>query len=136
MWKAPYRPNNQITQDFNSGLVKIYSVENVAPPGYKPVEKLVYKLTLRYDEQRLGIQRYYSGQQNQTQIERVIRAPRVGRVSNQDVAITEDGHKYRIDLVQVVMEVYPSSMDLTLARLDQDYELDDEIEEVSSDDLV
>lgn len=136
MWKAPYRPNNQITQDFNSGLVKIYSVENVAPPGYKPVEKLVYKLTLRYDEQRLGIQRYYSGQQNQTQIERVIRAPRVGRVSNQDVAITEDGHKYRIDLVQVVMEVYPPSMDLTLARLDQDYELDDEIEEVSSDDVV
>lgn len=136
MWKAPYRPSNQVTQPFNAGLVKIYSVENVAAPGYKPVEKLVYKLTLRYDEQRLGIQRYYSGQQNQSQIERVIRAPRVGGVSNQDVAITEDGHKYRIDLVQAVMDIYPPSMDLTLARLDQDYELDDEIEEVSSDDVV
>lgn len=136
MWKAPHRPNNQITQAFNSGLVKIYSVENVAPPGYKPVEKLRYKLTLRYEEQRLGIQRFYSGQQNQSQIERVIRTPRAGNVSNQNVAITEDGHKYRIDLVQAVMEVYPPSVDLTLARLDQDYEVDDEIEEVSSDDVV
>lgn len=136
MWKAPYRPNNQITQAFNSGLVKIYTVKNVAAPGYKPVEKLVYKLALRYDEQRLGVQRYYSGQQNQSQIERVIRTPRAGKVSNQDVAITEEGHKYRIDLVQAVMEVYPSSQDLTLARLDQDYEIDDEIEEVSTDDVV
>ena len=136
MWKAPYRPSNQVTQPFNSGLVKIYTVENVAAPGYKPEEKLVYKLTLRYEEQRLGIQRFYSGQQNQSQIERVIRTPRAGGVSNQDVAITEDGHKYRIDLVQAVMEVYPPSQDLTLARLDQDYKTDDEIEEVSNDDVV
>lgn len=136
MWKAPYRPNNQVTQAFNSGLVKIYTVENVAAPGYKPVEKLVYKLTLRYEEQRLGITRFYSGQQNQSQIERVIRVPRAGGVNNQNVAITEDGHKYRIDLVQAVMEVYPPSLDLTLARLDQDYEVDDEIKEVSSDDVV
>ena len=136
MWRAPQRPNNQISQSFNSGLVKIYSVENTAPPGYKPVEKLVYKLTLRYEEQRLGIQRFYSGQQNQSQIERVIRVPRAGGVNNQNVAITEDGHRYRIDLVQAVMEVYPPSLDLTLARLDQDYELDDEIKEVSSDAVV
>lgn len=136
MWKAPYRPSNQVTQAFNSGLVKIYTVENVAAPGYKPVEKLVYKLTLRYEEQRLGITRFYSGQQNQSQIERVIRVPRAGGVNNQNVAITEDGHKYRIDLVQAVMEIYPPSLDLTLARLDQDYEMDDEIEEVSSDDVV
>ena len=136
MWKAPYRPNNQITQTFNSGFVKIYTVENTAAPGYKPVEKLVYKLTLHYEEQRLGIQRFYSGQQNQSQIERVVRVPRAGNVNNQNVAITEDGHKYRIDLVQTVMEVYPPSLDLTLARLDQDYELDDEIEEVSSNDVV
>lgn len=136
MWKAPYRPNNQITQSYNSGLVRIYSVENVAAPGYKPEEKLIYKLTLRYDEQRLGIQRYYSGQQNQSQIERVIRVPRAGGVNNQNVAITEDGHKYRIDLVQAVMDIYPPSVDLTLARLDQDYEVDDDIEEVSSNAVV
>lgn len=49
---------------------------------------------------RLGIQRYYSGRQNQVQIERVIRVPRYPGVTNQDVATTEDGTTYRIDLVQ------------------------------------
>lgn len=136
MQKAPFRSSNEVTQSFNSGLVGIYSVENVAAPGYTPVEKLRLKLTVRYDEQRLGIQRYYSGRQNQVQIERVIRVPRTGRVSNQDVAITEDGYRYRIDLVQTVPDIYPPCSDLTLARLDQDYDLDDEIEEVSSSDVV
>ena len=136
MWKAPYRPSNQVSQSFADGLVKIYLVKDVAEPGYTPVEMLSFKISLRYDEQRLGITRFYSGQQNQSQIERVIRVPRAGNVSNQDVAITEDGHKYRIDLVQAVMDVYPPSVDLTLARLDQDYEVDDEIEEVSGSDVV
>lgn len=129
MRKTPFRPTSDISQGYTSGVVRIYSVENAAAPGYKPVERLVYRLTLRYEEQRLGIQRYYSGQQNQSQIERVIRVPRAGRVSNQDVAITEDGFRYRIDLVQAVTDVYPPSSDLTLARLDQNYLLDDELEE-------
>lgn len=136
MWKAPYRPSNQVSQSFADGFVKIYTVKDVARPGYTPVEMLSFKFSLRYNEQRLGITRFYSGQQNQSQIERVIRVPRAGSVSNQDVAITEDGHKYRIDLVQAVMDVHPPSVDLTLARLDQDYEVDDEIEEVSGSDVV
>lgn len=136
MRTTPFRPDNKITQSFNSGLVRIYDVKNTAAPGYTPVEKLVHKLTLRYDEQRLGIQRYYSGRQNQVQIERVIRVPKAGRVSSQDVAITEDGYRYRIDMVQAVVGVYPPSSDLTLARLDQDYDIDDEIGEVSSSDMV
>ena len=136
MWKAPQRPNNQISQSFVDGLIKVYSVTDVSQPGYKPVEKLVFKIALRYDEQRLGITRFYSGQQNQSQIERVIRVPRAGAVSNQDVAVTEDGHKYRIDLVQAVMDIYPPCVDLTLSRLDQDYEVDDEIEEVSGNNVV
>ena len=93
----------------------------------KPVEKLNLKVKLRYEEQRLGIQRYYSGRQNQAEIERVIRVPRAGKVSSQDVAITEDGHQYRIDMVQAAVDVYPACVDLTLARIDQNYEVDDEI---------
>lgn len=128
MRKTPFRPGNEISQTYPSGVVRIYAVENAAAPGYKPVERLIHQITLRYEEQRLGIQRYYSGRQNQSQIERVIRVPRAGRVSNQDVAITEDGYRYRIDLVQAVIGVYPPSSDLTLARLDQNYILEDELE--------
>lgn len=123
MWKAPRRPAREITEPYNDGLVTIYAVANIAEPGYRPVEDLTKKLTLRYEEQRLGIQRYYSGQQNQVEIERVIRTPRVANVSNQDVAITEDGRQHKIEMIQVVIDVYPPSMDITLARIEQDYEV-------------
>lgn len=123
MWKEPYRPANEITQGFNDGLVTVYTVTNDSKPGYKPVEGLSAKISLRYAEQRLGIQRYYSGLQNQIQVERVLRVPRHGDVNSQDVAITEDGRQYRIDLIQQADGVYPPALDLTLVRIDQEYEV-------------
>ena len=127
MQKVPDRWNNQISQRFNDGVVKLYYIEDVSEPGYRPVEMLHLKAAARYEEQRLGIQRYYSGRQNQVEIERVIRIPKAGTVSTQDVAITEDGHQYRIDMVQKVDGVWPPSLDLTLARIDHDYEVEDEV---------
>lgn len=124
-WKTPYRPrrDGQVTQNFEDGLVTIYAVTDGAAPGYKPKPSLAKRMTLRYEERRLGIQRYYEGQQNQVQIERVIRVPRVPAVNSQDVAVTEDGRQYRVDLVQIVTDVFPASMDLTLSRIDQKYEV-------------
>ena len=48
---------------------------------------------------------------------------KVPGVSNQDVAIMEDGQRYRIDSVQHVPDVYPPCMDLTLAKVEQEYEV-------------
>lgn len=118
-WKAPYRPKGEITQNYNDGLVTIYAVTDSAQPGRLPMEKLECKAVLRYEERRLGIQRYYAGKQVQVEVERVVRTPRLRRVSSQDVAVTEDGAKYRIDLVQPVTDVHPPSMDLTLTRIFQ-----------------
>lgn len=123
MRKAPTRPkDNGITQPYTSGLVTIYSVTDSARLGYQPVQSLTQKIQLRYEEQRLGIQRYYEAQQNQIEVERVIRVPRAVSITNQDVAITEDGRQYRIDLVQNA-DVYPPSLDLTLAKIEQEYEV-------------
>ena len=119
MWKAPNRPNHEITQPYNDGIVTIYAAEDVAKPGYAPQVELTKKVTLPYAEQRLGIQRYYQGMQNQIEIERVIRVPKSVPVNSQDVAQTEDGRKYRIDLVQSVLDVYPPSLDLTLVKVSQ-----------------
>ena len=120
-WSRPYRPktDNGVTQSFTSGIVTVYSEQNVAPPGYLPQVQLTEKVTLRYEERSLGLQRYFNAQQNQVQVERVIRCPRYAGVTNQDVAETEDGTRYRIDMVQAVMDVYPPCMDLTLARFEQ-----------------
>ena len=119
-WKAPYRPSNEVTQSYNDGVVTVYAVTDSAQPGYQPVEQLTEKIKLRYEEQRLGIQRYYDAMQNQIQVERVIRVQRAGKITNQDVAETEDGRRYRIDLVQTVDGVWPPSQDLTLAKYQQE----------------
>lgn len=112
-----------MTQNFGDGVVKIYTVTNSAQPGYQPVPALTLKCTLRYEEQRLGIQRYYSGRQNQVEIERVLRVPRYSGITNQDVAVTEDGRQFRVDMVQNVTDVYPASLDLTLAKIEQEIEV-------------
>ena len=81
-WSRPYRPktDNGVTQPFTSGIVTIYSEQNVAPPGYLPQVQLIEKVTLRYEERSLGLQRYFNAQQNQVQVERVIRCPRYAGV--------------------------------------------------------
>lgn len=121
-WKAPVRPrtDNGVTQNYNDGVVAIIAVVDTAKPGYQPQPgKPQVKYTLRYEERRLGVQRYYSSLQNQIQLDRVIRVPRVAGITTQDFAVTEDKQAYRIDLVQSVMDVYPPSLDLTLTKIEQ-----------------
>lgn len=126
MRKTPFRPReDRITQGYNDGLLTVYGVTDAGPPGGLPIEKPVKKAVLRYEERRLGLQRYYAGKQNQVEVERVVRTPRLACVSSQDLAVTEDGRQYRIDMVQSAPDVYPPSMDLTLTRIDQDYKVSD-----------
>ena len=122
-WRTPHRPDNEITQEMNSGVVKIYSVEDSAQPGYQPKPSLTLKLTLRYEEQRLGINRLYMSRQNQAEVEKVIRVPRQDSISNQDVAILESGSQYSIDYTQTVQDVYPPCLDLSLVKVEQNYEV-------------
>ena len=53
------------------------------------------------------------------QIDRVLRVQRAGKVNTQDIAVTEDGQNYRVDLVQSVFDVWPESVDLTLSKIEQ-----------------
>lgn len=122
MWRKPYRPSNEISQTYNDGVMTVYSVVDASSPGRRPEEKLSQKVRLQYEERRLGIQRYYSGKQNQVQIKRVVRCQNCGMISSQDVAITEDGTRYQVDLVQIVPNVFPESVDITLLKIDQKYE--------------
>lgn len=120
MYAKPRRPAHEVTQAFNDGFVIICTVRDAAAPGYQPVEELTPRLQLRYEEQRLGVQRYYEAKQNQVEISRVLRVPRAGVVTNQDAAITEDGRRYRIEMVQTVPDVLPQSLDITLSDYRQE----------------
>ena len=119
MFKAPQRPEHKVSQDFNDGVVRIYTETDEAAPGYAPVTTLTFKVLLPYAERAVGIRRYYDAKQNQTRVERVIRVQDTGMVSNLDTAVTEDLSSYRIDLVQHVPDVWPPSVDLTLVTYEQ-----------------
>lgn len=114
--RAPYRPNNQITQQYNDGAVEIFSLTDKAAPGYQPKKEPELKYQLRYAEQRLGINRIYLSRQNHVEILKVIRVPRVD-ITTQDVAVTHDGMQYSIDTVQEALGVYPPSLDLSLKAI-------------------
>lgn len=122
MWKAPNRPKHEVTQPFSDGIVAICAVKDIAKPGYQPVKKLSEKICLRFEEQRLGIQRLYQSRQAQAEISMVIRVPKAGAISPQDIAVLGE-KQYRIDTVQKVMDVYPPCLDLALVRIEQEYEV-------------
>lgn len=115
--KTPFRPGNEISQTYGDGIVTIYRLKNTAKPGYFPNPKLVEVARLRYEERRLGLTRYYDAKQVNVDVERVLRVPRGGKTAAQDIAVTEDGQEYRIDLIQTVDGVFPPSLDLTLAKV-------------------
>lgn len=123
MRKNPNRPVNEVSQSFNDGFVRVYTVIDVAEPGYSPKKSLSQKIRLNYQERTYGITRLYTSRQNQVEIKRVIRCQRRPDVSSQDIAITEDGAQYEIDAVNPIMETYPPCMDLTLKTVKQKYEV-------------
>lgn len=117
--KLPFRPGNEISQSFNDGIARIYRLTDKAPPGYLPDPQPELVAALRYAEQRLGVTRYYAAQQNNVQIEKVIRIPAGAPVAAQDVVVTEDGAQFDVNLVQTVPSVWPASLDLTLTATQQ-----------------
>lgn len=126
MRQTPFRAGNEISQPFNSGVVSIYRLTDVGEPGYAPVPRLDLRVRLHYEERKLGLIRYFSASQNQVKVEKVLRVPRRAEISPQDVAVTQDGRQYRIELIQMAEGVYPPSLDLTLGTVEQIYELPEE----------
>lgn len=114
-----------LTQQFNDGIVNIYSVENIAAPGNMPKKKIVQpakEKNLRYEERTVGMSRFWTAKQEQAQIEQLIRVPRINSVTIHDVAIL-NGQQYDIIQVQYPKGTEPSCMDLSLERLEVAYEI-------------
>ena len=115
-FRAPNRTHDTVSQSYNDGVVKIYSVTDSAQDGSMPQRKLTLKCVLMYAEERVGITRYYTAQQYNDDVERLIRVQRTS-INTRDIAETEDGRRYNIGMVQTVEDAYPPSLDLTLTRI-------------------
>lgn len=108
---------------YNDGVVKIYAVSNAAAPGKKPVRRLAIKETLRYARRTVGVKRMYLAMQANAQIDLLLRVPYRGNVATHDIAIPIDGRQYEIAAIQTIEGTQPPVMDLTLRRLEVEYDL-------------
>lgn len=111
--KNPFRPGSEISQAYNDGIAKIYTVTDGAKIGYQPEVQATHAYTLPFAERVLGINRLFLGRQNRVEISKVLRIPRVN-VSALDLVKLHDGKWYSIDSVQSVEGVFPSSLDISL----------------------
>ena len=108
-------------QNFNDGIVKIYSVTDSTTTVSMPVEKLTLKKELRFESRYVGFKRYYAAKQANVEVSKIIRIQRQPNVDPQDVAILADGKQYRIEQIQNVLDVEPPSDDLTLTLITSPY---------------
>ena len=112
----------------NDGIVKIYAVENAAENGNTPLKTLAEppKEKLRYAQRTVGVKRHYEALQAKERVDLLIRVPFRPGVSTDDVAIpTMDGKQYLITLIQKIEGTEPALMDLTLRRLEHEYQRPD-----------
>ena len=112
-----------ITQTYNDGVLAVYSVGNIATPGNRPKDGLLLKFeSINYEERTVGVTRFVLNMQAQSTISKLLRIPYVNGVSMGDVVIPIDGEQYRIKQAQVIKDVEPVSLDLSLERAANRYE--------------
>ena len=101
-------------QCFNSGVCSFHSENEDG--------NLACKLpNIRFCERTVGFKRFFTAAAAQTEIQRVIRVPRLGSISPHDVVLI-NGVTYRIVQLQHVVEVVPSVMDISLRQVEMHME--------------
>lgn len=110
---------------FNDGVLKMYTVGNIAGPGDMPKDGLILRFSssIPYEEKTVGVTRYNAGKQNHNIIEQLLRIPRVKGISRNNIVVPIDGQQYRIEQIQTINDVEPRCLDLSLERVEQDYDI-------------
>ncbi len=112
-----------LTQTFNDGVLDIYRVTNIAEAGNMPKDGLKAKIkNIRYSERTVGMGRYWAAMQEHVQITQMVRIQRIEAINVNDVAIIK-GKQYKIVQIQYVQDTSPPCMDLSLERLETEYEI-------------
>ena len=99
-------------QIFPDGIVEIKKEAKTVNDGKRPTSVDVPCWTLRYQEQKVGITRYYEALRADIQITMVIRVPRLP-ITTQHIAVIS-GQRYKIVQVQAVTDVSRPCLDLSL----------------------
>ena len=104
----------------DGGILKFYSLRNVAEKPLMPVEKLVPSGQAFFDYRTIGVNRLYAAAGADRQIDLLVRA--YNTLVPYDCAfVVIDDVQYRIDAQQRMKD----DVDLTLIRLEDRYDIED-----------
>lgn len=103
------------------GILKLYTLQNIARPGFMPAEKLVYNCEFYYSKMTTGVTRRYAAlgaNRNYNLVVRCWNASMWYTSLPDDVryAIDESGKQYRIDFADPVYD--QDAIDITLVNLE------------------
>lgn len=103
------------------GIMRLYALENVATPGFMPVEKLVYKSEYYCSKVTTGITRRYAALGANRDYSAVVKLWNCTLTDDVKYAMDEDGVQYQIDFAQPIHE--EDAVELTLVRLEDFYDV-------------
>lgn len=108
-------------------LLTLYTLTNVAEKGLKPSYKLSWLSTEFYGDRVIGYNRQYAALGADQRIDELVRIWRNNQVRANHYAVLEDGLQYRINFVQHLLDDDGLEVtDLTLVRLEENYDVADE----------
>ena len=108
----------------DSGVLKVCALENTAPPGSMPAERLEPKSEHWYGERTVGYGRYFTAGQANERVDMLVRVWEDRSITTADYCLLEDGTQYRIVQVQQLLDEDELRVtDLSLERLGENYDL-------------
>ena len=111
-------------------LLTLYKLVNTAEKGLKPTYKLSWLSTEFYAERVVGYNRQYAALGANQSIDALVRIWRNMEIKANDYAVLEDENQYRISFVQHLTDEDGLEVtDLTLSRLESNYDVADETED-------
>lgn len=103
---------------FNHGVADFFRLVNVAQAGNKPVYQREKIVTLRFEYETLGMNRFYTALQADVKLDELIITPLIRSVSTQDIAVINDV-PYRIEQVQHISDTKPPASRFSLSRIQE-----------------
>ena len=122
MLKSERPPKKLVHKD---GILMIYSVKNIAPPGDTPEEAYILKVLTHFADKVIGYQRRIAAMQVESSCDRVIEIedPIDPEIVQGDAAqvIDNTGRSgyYVIDMIDHLVDVKPAALRLQLRRRDK-----------------
>lgn len=103
------------------GIMRLYTLEDTATPGFMPTEKLVYNCEFYCSKVTTGITRRYAALGANRDYSAVVKCWNCTITDDVKYAMDEDGVQYLIDFAQPIHD--EDAVELTLVRLEDFYDV-------------